>query len=49
MNSLYINKGKEKIRKNDTMTKYIYEKYRLFNEPTTRSEKQVYFNTKGIL
>ena len=24
MDSLYINKGKEKIRKNDTKTKYIY-------------------------
>ena len=49
MNSLYINKGKEKIRKNDTKTKYIYKKYRLFSETTTRSEKQASFNTKVIL
>lgn len=49
MDSLYINKGKEKIRKNDSKTKYIYSKYRLFIETKTRSEKQVSFNTKGIL
>ena len=49
MNSPYINKGKEKIRKNDSKTKYIYKKYRLFSETTTRSEKQVSFNTKVIL
>ena len=49
MDSLYINKGKEKIRKNDSRTKYIYKKYKLFNERTTRSEKQASFNTKGIL
>ena len=49
MNSLCINKGKEKIRKNDAKIKYIYSKYRLFSETTTRSEKQTSFNTKGIL
>ena len=49
MNSLNINKGKEKIRKNDSRTKYIYKKYKLFNERTTRSEKQTFFNTKVIL
>ena len=49
MDSLYINKGKEKIRKNDTKTKYIYRKYKLFCGTTTRSEKQVSFNTKVIL
>ena len=49
MDSLYINKGKEKIRKNDTKTKYIYIEYRLLSETTTRSEKQASFNTKGIL
>ena len=49
MDSLSINKVKEKIRKNDSKTKYIYSKYRLFIETKTRSEKQVSFNTKGIL
>lgn len=49
MNSLCINKGKEKIRKNDAKTKYIYSKYRLFIETKTRSEKQTSFNTKVIL
>lgn len=49
MNSLNINKGKEKIRKNGTKFKYIYSKYRLFIETKTRSEKQASFNTKGIL
>ena len=49
MNSLYINKGKEKIRKNDTKTKYIYKKYRIKKKTKTSSEKQASFNTKVIL
>ena len=49
MDSLYINKGKEKIKKNDAKTKYIYSKYRLSIETKTRSEKQASFNTKVIL
>ena len=49
MDSLYINKGKEKMRRNDSKTKYIYSKYRLFIETKTRSEKQASFNTKVIL